>query len=272
MYRSQRLNRKNNPDSSSRWWGLFFTIAVHCVLFWSLAYGLEKSEKEISPPPQSMRLTICKKPVEALRPSAPPVHDEPLAEPEVISVPRPEPVSPEPEPALKKPETKKAVAKEKPRKKKKKVKRKTVKRKTPPPEQAEKTASRSLKKPVKTEAAAPANNPSRSTRPAVQPPSPSDEQRKRELISTLLALIEKEKYYPFAARRAGLTGKVVLMISVNSDGRISGYRIAGGNGHATLKKAALTTMGRVAKNRIPVSSLPNGATIRLPINYSITSN
>lgn len=60
----------------------------------------------------------------------------------------------------------------------------------------------------------------------------------------LIRWLERRKFYPPAARRAGLEGQVVLRIRLGRDGTVIETALAGSSGHAVLDEAALDLVGR----------------------------
>jgi TonB family protein len=67
--------------------------------------------------------------------------------------------------------------------------------------------------------------------PDVMPADPN------RLIAWVQAQIEKEKYYPPAARNAGLEGQFRLQITIGTDGKIAGIIVLDGQGHPMLRRA-----------------------------------
>lgn len=49
--------------------------------------------------------------------------------------------------------------------------------------------------------------------------------------------IEKEKYYPVAAQRAGYEGQFRLLVKIGRDGKISEAAVLGGKGHPILRRS-----------------------------------
>ncbi len=69
----------------------------------------------------------------------------------------------------------------------------------------------------------------------------------RDYRSTLLRLIERHKYYPLRARRAGLEGTATVAFTVSSNGEINGVSLAQSSGMSLLDQAAIQTIRRVDK-------------------------
>ena len=98
--------------------------------------------------------------------------------------------------------------------------------------------------------------------------TPQDKRRdlRETLLAKILALIEKEKFYPPLAKRLGLEGRVTLQIVVDRNGRISKVEILNTKGHSLLKKGALKTMERVSRHFLGVE-LSEPLTLKISIQY-----
>ncbi|MDD3275451.1 MAG: energy transducer TonB, partial [Kiritimatiellales bacterium] len=57
------------------------------------------------------------------------------------------------------------------------------------------------------------------------------------LLDWVREQIEKEKYYPPAARNAGFEGKFVLSVKIGMDGKISEALVVDGKGHPMLRRS-----------------------------------
>jgi len=73
-----------------------------------------------------------------------------------------------------------------------------------------------------------------------------------DYLHKLRLLIEKNKEYPFAARKRGLEGKVVLEFALNIKGELVSLKIKRSSGYAILDKAAI----KAVKNATPFPPLP----------------
>ena len=73
-----------------------------------------------------------------------------------------------------------------------------------------------------------------------------------DYLHKLRLLIEKNKEYPFEARKRGLEGKVVLEFTLNIKGELVNLKIKRSSGYAILDKAAI----RAVKNATPFPPLP----------------
>jgi TonB family protein len=74
---------------------------------------------------------------------------------------------------------------------------------------------------------------------------------KNPLLAWVQARIEKEKYYPAAARRAGIEGDYVLAIAVRADGTIESAEVVSGKGHFLLRRALDKMIGALPGQQFP---------------------
>ncbi|MDR3174964.1 MAG: TonB family protein [Desulfovibrio sp.] len=95
------------------------------------------------------------------------------------------------------------------------------------------------------------------------------EEERQSLLSALIAAMERAKRYPAAARRLGLEGRVIAVVQIDGQGRISGVRIRKEQAHAVLEKAALDTMLLVQRNWRPMP-VREPMTLAIPVRYAIT--
>jgi len=92
----------------------------------------------------------------------------------------------------------------------------------------------------------------------------------RDYRSTLLRLIERNKYYPLRARRRGMEGKAMVGFSVQRNGEIRNIALSRSSRKPLLDQAALQTIKRMGK----APPLPNGMKrsswrFVVPISYNI---
>ncbi|MFA7257623.1 MAG: TonB family protein [Kiritimatiellales bacterium] len=73
------------------------------------------------------------------------------------------------------------------------------------------------------------------TQEASAPMEPSVD--RNVLLDWVREQIEKEKYYPPAARNAGFEGQFQLLIKIGTDGKISEAAVLEGNGHPMLRRS-----------------------------------
>jgi len=59
------------------------------------------------------------------------------------------------------------------------------------------------------------------------------------------AMIEREKYYPEAARRSGYTGRFLVKVRLSADGTVSGAFIEERRGHPLLARAVENALDRI---------------------------
>ncbi len=93
--------------------------------------------------------------------------------------------------------------------------------------------------------------------------------RDDRLVAALLALIEQEKHYPLAARRAGYVGTVVVTVRVESDGRISGHEILSHDANPVLRGAADKTLRRVRELGVPREAAGRAGAFEVPIVFTL---
>lgn len=87
-------------------------------------------------------------------------------------------------------------------------------------------------------------------------------------IASVRAMVEREKYYPEAARRAGYTGWCRVRIHLARDGIISSWAIEERRGHPLLGKAVETTLGKIQSRKID-ARLPEAFDVLLTIEFSL---
>jgi len=83
-------------------------------------------------------------------------------------------------------------------------------------------------------------------KPAVSAGAAVPQGEKEQLLAELLALIEREKFFPRLARRRGINGRADLIITIDGQGRIRDFQVASSS-HAVFGSAADTIMGRVQR-------------------------
>ena len=107
-----------------------------------------------------------------------------------------------------------------------------------PPEQVQEVATyeETLSPPAETPIPAPA-------------PKPSDKPRelKGRALDTALAALSREEFYPREAIARGLEGRVVLLLTLDAEGRVRGLEVASSSGHALLDDAALRAATRITQ-------------------------
>jgi protein TonB len=75
--------------------------------------------------------------------------------------------------------------------------------------------------------------------------------------------------YPSAARTAGQSGRVLIVVTVNAQGRATGARIAQSSGVASLDQAALSAARASTYNPRRVAGLPLPDTITIPYTFRL---
>lgn len=85
-------------------------------------------------------------------------------------------------------------------------------------------------------------------------------------IAKLNAMIQREKYYPPAARRAGYTGQVSVRIRLEPDGTIASYEITERRGNPLLGRGVEATLSKLQGRNIGMS-LPERFEFIQPIDF-----
>jgi protein TonB len=87
-------------------------------------------------------------------------------------------------------------------------------------------------------------------------------------VAKIRAMIEREKYYPAAAQKAGYTGRVSVQIQLEPDGTVSSYEIKERRGHPMLGKAVESALEKI-KGRTIGMTLPEQFNILMPIEFEL---
>ncbi len=78
--------------------------------------------------------------------------------------------------------------------------------------------------------------------------------------------IQRAKRYPYAARRDGIEGRVVVKFTINRSGRVSSVRVVKGTPHSILNSDAVAWVKRAA----PFPPFPSGAEeLSLSLSYGL---
>ncbi|MCP3669531.1 MAG: TonB family protein [Gammaproteobacteria bacterium] len=92
----------------------------------------------------------------------------------------------------------------------------------------------------------------------------------REYRSTLLRLIERNKYYPLRARRRGMGGKALVAFTVKRNGEIRNISLSRSSKQQLLDQAAIQTIKRMGKAPpLPKGISRNHWRFVVPISYNI---
>lgn len=75
--------------------------------------------------------------------------------------------------------------------------------------------------------------------------------------------------YPWAARRAGREGRVVVKVSVRPDGQVAQAEVARSSGHASLDESALETVRRWRFEPAVQAGIPVAGTTTVPITFRL---
>lgn len=105
--------------------------------------------------------------------------------------------------------------------------------------------------------------------PAAVPPAPTLQpaEKPRELkgraLDTAMAALAREEFYPREAIERGWEGRVVLLLSLDPGGRVTGIEVASPSDHAVLDRAAVRAATRIA-------ALPGGRRqVLLPVEFRL---
>jgi protein TonB len=210
--------------------------------------------KPIELPPQAMMVEIAPLPEPAPPPPpkvfTPPTPPEPVEEmplPKLVEAPKPEIAIPKPPP---KPKPKPKPQPPKPEKK-------------PEPPKEEPPAEKTVDTPPAPPAAPKAQK--------SEPPMPSNSNALPSWQGDLLRHLAKFKKYPEDARRRGTQGVVKLRFTVDGEGKVLSYSIAGESGSASLDRATLDMIRRAQPLPAPPKELLNNGSLEVvaPFVYSL---
>lgn len=124
----------------------------------------------------------------------------------------------------------------------------------PPPEAARELATQPEMLDKPSDAVPPA--------PSLSPPDKPRELKGRALDSAMAALT-REEFYPREAIERGWEGRVVLLLTLDGEGRIRGIEVASSSGHPILDGAALKAATRI-------TALPGGRRqVLLPVEFRL---
>jgi protein TonB len=108
-------------------------------------------------------------------------------------------------------------------------------------------------------------------RPPPQAPAPGEPDPLATYLAQVRAAIERHKHYPSAARRAGMTGHVVLRFVILADGRVIDPSVAESNGHAGFSRAALESLRRAGQMPpFPETIQQERLVVQVPIAFTLT--
>jgi protein TonB len=101
-------------------------------------------------------------------------------------------------------------------------------------------------------------------------PSPVAGEGRDAYLGRLLGQLNRHKQYPFAARRARITGVVMLHFVMDAQGKVLSFEIAKSSGHAVLDAEALALIQRAQ----PLPALPADFPTRtldaiVPVEFSL---
>ena len=133
----------------------------------------------------------------------------------------------------------------------------------PPPEKAEVAIKPKPEEPPPEPVKAEAQVTQEASAPAVPPVD------QNQLLNWVRTQIEKEKYYPPAARNAGLEGQFRLRVKIGTDGKISEATVLDGKGNPILRRSLEKIMtGLVGRD----SGQPLSDPVELPFEFEFKLN
>lgn len=92
-------------------------------------------------------------------------------------------------------------------------------------------------------------------------------------LHTVRQLLERQKKYPWMARRRGLQGVVVMRFTIAAGGQILSFRVSRASGHNLLDQAARDTIRRVGKfPPFPTELNRQKLTIEIPLAYRLRTD
>lgn len=89
------------------------------------------------------------------------------------------------------------------------------------------------------------------------------------LADALASMIDKEKYYPLPAVRAGLEGVVTFLVKVDQNGKIINYTVIKADAGKILVDAAEKTMEKIKASGIPYQLAGRTAEVEVPVVFRI---
>jgi periplasmic protein TonB len=90
-----------------------------------------------------------------------------------------------------------------------------------------------------------------------------------EWLGELRRRIERNKYYPGAARYARESGRVRVRVEIGADGRLGAAEIVENTGSALLEEGARGLLRRVGAQPLGTNTLGAGFRVEVPITYRI---
>jgi len=98
-----------------------------------------------------------------------------------------------------------------------------------------------------------------------QEASSADEEVTADALSNwVLEQIQKEKYYPPSAQRAGYEGVFDLLVIIEADGTISDASITYGRGHPLLRRSLEKMLGKLSGRSF---GQPIGQTVEMEVEF-----
>lgn len=108
------------------------------------------------------------------------------------------------------------------------------------------------------------------TAPAARTNSGGNAAERASYLSRVRARLARARRYPNAARQAGQEGVVQVRITINRQGRVTGFRITRSSGHAVLDQEVKNMISRVQPlPQMPASMTQPSITINMPVRFKL---
>lgn len=106
--------------------------------------------------------------------------------------------------------------------------------------------------------------------PAPAKPGPNTQALTRGYLRSINGLVKKKTRYPRQARRAGLQGKVIIKVVLDSKGQVLEVDLHTSSGHTLLDKAALKTVRSFSTFPAPPGELEwDKRTVLIPVRFKL---
>ncbi len=239
---------------------MLLTVVQKAIAVPELQHGILRDETtvqiELLPPPSPVKEPLVehlaeKSEVEVdAKPEPPPKAEPPKEEPQV-EPPKPDP-KPEPKPEPKpqpKPPVKRPVKKPVP-----------VKKDAPVAREAAKESTGTTAPAAAAGGASPA--------PVAGTASGNSPEARSKALAEIIAVIDAHKRYPRRARQTGAEGDVVLSVTIDGTGTVTGVALKTPNASPLLNRAALKAAEPLIGRKLPLTA---PLTVEVPVRFTISS-
>jgi protein TonB len=94
----------------------------------------------------------------------------------------------------------------------------------------------------------------------------------KSYLAEVRRMLEKQKKYPYAARRQHLEGVVVLKFTIAKGGEIAGHGVARSSGHSVLDGAAVEALKKVGRfSPLPPALNRSQLIIQVPLAFRLAA-